>query len=130
MMKYCEQIVKDIVEAIEKGLSNNATCDYVGISKETFYKWIKDHSDFSDQVKRAQSEKKIDLLEKIKTIGEKNWQALAWILERCYPDEFGVKVRQITSEGDKINTWQELEDAVGREMEEEEKDKKKGEEDG
>ena len=34
------------------------------------------------------------LLDNIRKAGDKSWTAYAWILERCYPDEFGLKTKQ------------------------------------
>ena len=126
-MKYCEQIVKDIIEAIEKGLSNKSACEYVGIAEKTFYKWKDEKSEFCKKITRAHSTKKIELLEKIKKAGDQDWRAWAFILERCFPDEFGVKTRTITHEGDKVDSWQDLEDEIRKEDKENEANSKGGE---
>lgn len=56
MTKYSNQIVKHICDLVE---SDSYTiveiCGIVGISKETYYKWISTHSDFSDSIKKAKS---------------------------------------------------------------------------
>jgi len=50
---------------------------------------------FYEQTERAIPERKMALLEKIEAAGNdpRNWTALAWILERSYPDEFGRRMR-------------------------------------
>lgn len=36
-----------------EGLNDKEIADHIGISKETFYKWIKKYSDFSDSIKKG-----------------------------------------------------------------------------
>lgn len=55
-----KKIVKDetlaprIQSALERGLTVDMACAEVGIVKDTFYRYIKENSDFSDMVTRAQ----------------------------------------------------------------------------
>lgn len=57
MAKYSEEIVDRIVELISLDSYTIAEiCKNVGISKDTYYRWMKEYSDFSDTIKRAQSE--------------------------------------------------------------------------
>jgi len=92
-MKYCEEMVQDIEKGLKSGLSKKSVCDCVGISSETFYKWVKEKSDFSDRIKRAVSDGKQDLINRIYEHGRYHWQAYAWLLERCHPDEFAQKTK-------------------------------------
>lgn len=113
-MKYCEEIIKQIEEGLEAGLSQKSVCDYVGISEDAFYRWIKEHNEFNERIKKATSVKKKELLVKIEEAGAKNWQAYAWILERCYPDEYGMKTRQeLSGVVGQPQTWKELMDMRG-----------------
>lgn len=105
-MKYSEQIVQDIEEGLKAGLSNKTVCDYVGITPKTFYQWAEENSNFSDRIKKAQSVKKKELLEKIEAAGANSWTAYAWILERCYHKEFGPK-QELKHSGD-VTCWIDL----------------------
>jgi len=40
-------------EALKIGLSDKSACAYAGISRETFYKKIRENDDFSDKMQRA-----------------------------------------------------------------------------
>lgn len=53
--KYTEVRLKKMQEALEKGLSVSGTCGLVNISRETFYRWMREERDFYDMVKQAQS---------------------------------------------------------------------------
>ena len=116
-MKYSEEIIKVIEGAINRGVSIKKTCDLVGITQETFYQWMKDpeKTEFSDRIKKARSSKIANLLDHIRTAGigkrditcpkcdhafsielpTKQWQSLAWILERTEFNDFGVKQKII-----------------------------------
>lgn len=56
MAKYNKKIVEKIVELIS---SDNFTiaeiCQNVGLAKDTYYRWLKEKSDFSDAIKKAES---------------------------------------------------------------------------
>lgn len=53
-MKYTKEIIENIVLLISTDeYTIQEICDIVDISKETYYCWMKEHSDFSDAVKNA-----------------------------------------------------------------------------
>lgn len=57
MAKYNKKIVEDICTLIRADSYTIAEiCEKVGISKETYYQWLKTKSDFSDAIKKAQDE--------------------------------------------------------------------------
>jgi len=60
-MKYSEEIIEKICRHLKKGNTINTTCQTVGISKETFFQWMK-KSDFSDSIKKAMAipDKKVE----------------------------------------------------------------------
>ncbi len=107
-MKYCEEMVQDIEKGLKSGLSKKSVCDLVGITEESFYRWVKEKNEFSKRIKESVSTGKQDLLDKIAEHGEKSWQALAWLLERCHPDEFAMKTKidmnDVTPDEKKITT--------------------------
>lgn len=100
-MKYCEEIIQEIERGLKCGLSQKAVCEGVGISAETFNQWSK-KAEFSERIKKAVFERKKLLLTKVLEHGKKHWQAIAWLLERCHPDEFGIRVRQEVQYSGKI----------------------------
>lgn len=129
-MKYTEEIIQQIETSIKRGVSIKRTCDFVGISTETFFKWMKDEEkvDFSDRIKRARAEKIAFLLDNIRvagigeivykcdncgkekkiTIPTKSWQALAWLLERTESKDFAIRQKTEHSGQIGIVSWADL----------------------
>lgn len=57
-MKYSEETIRALTDALRDGDTVEAACVKAGIDKSTFYQWMKDNdkSDFSDAVKNAKDE--------------------------------------------------------------------------
>lgn len=77
-----------VIESISSGLTDKDACLYAGISRQSFYSKVRNDSDFSDMVKKAQIEFKKHHLDVISDASKKNWQASAWLLERKFKPEF------------------------------------------
>lgn len=92
--KYNEETVKQICDAIDAGLTVQSACDVGGISKPTYYEWQEQYPDFLNRIKASVAKKKTSLIEAIKLHGKNHWQALAWILERTFPDEYSMHTKQ------------------------------------
>ena len=97
-MKYSPEIVKKICDLLKMGNYIHTACDCVGISKDTFYDWIKNKPDFSDAIKEAEAKLIARNVQLIATHALKNWQAAAWMLERKFPEEWG-KIDRINVSG-------------------------------
>lgn len=97
--KLTPELTERICESIRQGVTFNSAAIIAGISKDTFYDWLrqgqegrKPHSDFSDQVSRARAESEQALLQSLQSIGKHDWRSRAWVLERRFPDDYGNKV--------------------------------------
>lgn len=99
--KLTPELTDDIVQLLLAGNFVETTCDYVGISKETFYEWLRrgerawqtdidpvNYVEFSDAVKKAIAQVETLSVAKLRG-GILNWQSLAWWLERRHPDRWG-----------------------------------------
>lgn len=94
------------------GLTHNDAATLAGINRGTFYNWMKwgrdenertegerdgvmesklPYFDFFNVINKAQPLRKMALMEQIAQAGKRSWQALAWLLERQYPEEFARK---------------------------------------
>lgn len=54
-MKFSKEIVEKICEHLKKGATITSTCAAVGLSRETFYDWMKKKPDVSDTIKKARA---------------------------------------------------------------------------
>jgi len=57
MAKYTPELVETLCENIAKGFTILEACESVGISKQTFFRWVDEKSDFRDQLKEIEKVK-------------------------------------------------------------------------
>lgn len=99
--KLCPEIIETITNAILAGSYIETAAALAGISKETFYDWLKKGAvaqsgllfEFSDAIKRAQAQAEMNDLMVINKAAKRSWQAAAWKLERKYPAKWGVRAK-------------------------------------
>ena len=93
--KLTPELQRVIVQALRAALYVETACDIAGISKDTFYNWLRQgqekpygkHGRFSDAVKKAQAEAEGRLIGHLLQDG--TWQSKAWILERKFRSRWG-----------------------------------------
>ena len=93
--KLTRKLIELVGRNIMAGNTKKTTCMAVGISQQTFYRWMKEgkeqsrglKSEFCESVKKAEAVLKTALVSKI--MNSPNWQAQAWLLERMFPEEYG-----------------------------------------
>jgi len=105
--KLDSKIIIRICNGILTGATYKAACTAAGISYDTFNEWRKgaelarkkerrtENDDlliqFSDAVEKANAKLEINLMKGIKQKGEKDWKALAWILQNRFPESYAEK---------------------------------------
>jgi len=52
-MKYSEELIEKLCKHLKQGATITSTCQAIGISRETFYDWMKKKPDVSDTIKKA-----------------------------------------------------------------------------
>jgi hypothetical protein len=98
--KLTPQMQAAIVEGLERGLHQESACARAGISKQTFYVWLKRgesgdekdaiYADFRDAVEKARAKPEAEALQAINVAWrDGTWQAAAWFLERSHPHKYG-----------------------------------------
>lgn len=93
--KLTKALIAKACNLKKKGYTNTQICQACGISEETFYKWQRSEdinplsAELIEGLKKAEAEKQAALLAKIEAHGEEHWQALAWYMERLWPERFG-----------------------------------------
>jgi AcrR family transcriptional regulator len=82
-----------VLENLREGMTREAAATQAGISKATLYRWIDDDDDFRDDVEAAVDFAEAVMVSQIKTMGHSrdDWRAIAWLLERRFPDRWGLK---------------------------------------
>lgn len=94
-----------LLQALMKGASYRLACKYAGCSYEQYREWMRkgerQHNagvvegegdmfhDFMCKVHKAIGYRALKWLEKIDDAMPVHWQAAAWKLERCHPEEYG-----------------------------------------
>lgn len=118
--KLTDELRDEICELLENGNFIETACDAVGISHQTFYRWLDENSELNEAIKRARSKAERKSIERIRKAAEGGdvasvqevekrypdgtiekernvkytngqWQADAWFLERSFPARWGKR---------------------------------------
>lgn len=100
--------IKTAVRLCRAGLPDCQIAAVLGVSKETYSRWINhpktdNQNQLSQQLKKADAEREAALVARIMRASNDTWQAAAWLLERRYPDRYAKPVRPVkdrSAEGD------------------------------
>lgn len=99
--KLTPEIQRTIVAALQRGNYAETAAALAGISKDTFYAWLRRgartkagiYAQFSDAVKRAMAHGEARDLQVVDSAAQGGaWQAAAWKLERKFPQRWGRRV--------------------------------------
>ena len=106
--KLTPDIQSEIVELLKAGNYIDTACGVAGISKKTFYEWMKKanasnrsnrYTVFRNAVKKAQCWSEARDVAIIARHSEESWQASAWRLERKFPDKWGRQKLEVEHSG-------------------------------
>jgi hypothetical protein len=90
---------KLIIDGLRLGMSQEAAAARAGVSESLFYAWRSEDWEFMEDIKKARGELQAELLKRMDAAAEadlaKNWQIMAWKLERMYPEAFGRKFQPV-----------------------------------
>ncbi len=99
-----EALIEKISEHLENGATYQAAASMSGISNSTLKSWMQKGNEaiekdidniyvaFVSAVTHARENWKQSLVEQIRQAGTEDWRALAWLLERQFPKEYGRKL--------------------------------------
>jgi hypothetical protein len=110
--KYSDDVVKRITDALRGGNTRRASCAAGGIDQTTFANWLKDNSDFSHAVEKAEGEAELRNLAVIQDATKTTWQAAAWWLERKHKQDWSSRVEQTGADGQPVKVIVEYSDPV------------------
>lgn len=109
--KCNQDVAKALASDLKLGLTFEIACQRNGISTSAAYDWKArgergetPFCEFTDTVKRAESEGELALVKVIQSAAElpKNWTAAAWLLERRFPVRWARKQIVVTQPDDLI----------------------------
>lgn len=110
---------------ISAGLTKKGAADAVCITETSLYAWLSQgqtdldegkktiHSEFLESVKQAEAQFKATHVANITAAGYSgSWQASAWLLERCYREEYGRAAMDVNLGGQKSGEPIEVKETV------------------
>lgn len=101
--KLTPELLQQLVECIEAGLYYDIACDAVGITKTTFWRWMREgKANENDEkrhfyycIKEAKAKCAKNALDCINAHRLKEWTAAAWLLERRFRKYYGKDAKDL-----------------------------------
>lgn len=92
--------IRTALKLCRAGLPDCQIAAVLGVSKETYSRWINhpktdNQNQLRQQLKKADAEREAALVTRIMRASDDTWQAAAWLLERRYPDRYAKPVRPV-----------------------------------
>ena len=102
--KFSPELGTRIIDLLRTGMYVETVSAAVGLHKDTLYRWLKRGAraktgalrEFSDAFQKAVIEQEQRALIGIQLHGKREWTALAWFLERRFPDRWGRRRVELT----------------------------------
>ena len=121
--KYSQEMCVKAEKYMKEHGLKRIVASNLGISHDTFYQYVNNHPEFADAIKRGADAFIQDNIKKLREHGDKNWQSIAWLLERMYRDDFSLKtevqhtgkveVNHTVNENDPLEVQKELHQFYG-----------------
>ena len=79
-----EAIVGKLESVLKLGVSDTAACAFAGISRDSFYEWLKNDDEFSDRIENAKNFAIVAARQVVVTsiIDDKNLDSAKWYIEK------------------------------------------------
>ena len=91
-------IEKVLIRGIRKGLPYTTVCRRVGISRDTFLRWLElgrdgnpIYKNFYKKICRAEAKAEEGILDKLRSHADIDWRVSAWQLERRWPESWSKR---------------------------------------
>lgn len=97
--KLTKELIAESSQLIRAGNYAQTVCDYLGIHKSTWYKWMVEGEvaksglkrEFFDSIKKAEATAEIRNVNIVQKAAEDDWKAAMSYLARKFPDKWGRK---------------------------------------
>ncbi|MDT9547611.1 MAG: hypothetical protein RI826_09795 [Chlorobium phaeovibrioides] len=105
-MKLNQRRIDEVIQGISDGLTKEAACQLVGISRATFYNWLSQGEDDAAAGRRTLKRQLFERipvaeikcekwhLSNIRKGAERDWRASGWYLERTRHERYGRRFVQ------------------------------------
>ena len=119
--KLTLELQTQIIKAIQAGNYDYVACEYVGIHKSTFYRWMARgekgrkgiYKEFSDSIKKANASSEIWAVAFVRSAMANDWRAAMTYLERKFPDRWARKEKlDITSDNKPLPLYENATDST------------------
>ena len=87
--KYTRKLSDRICESISNGLPIKAAAELCGVPLSTVYYWRRKHPSFEKKLRVARARAQQHLIDILKKAAPKDTKAAMFLLERCWPEEYG-----------------------------------------
>ena len=81
-----------VLNHVRAGLSVQTACKAAGLSRSTFYRWLRSDASLKQKLRQAEAVCESWHIQNITNHAEHDWRASAWFLERRYPQRYGRRV--------------------------------------
>lgn len=102
MTKLNDKVKKKIILSMKKGAFVGEACEAAGIHRRTYYLWkrkaedeVEPYKAFFDELNAVRQSTICSAVGTIFRAGKKQWQAMAWWLERTCPERYSVNRLEI-----------------------------------
>ena len=91
IMKFGNEEKAKLLDLLSQGIPITNACEAIGITTQTYYQHRTKDEAFRKAIAKVRATGISTKLAKMNEMAEKSnsWQAIAWQLERMYPEEFG-----------------------------------------
>ena len=95
--KYSRAVAGRICREVAKGSTREGAAALAGISERTLFEWRAASPEFADALQKADARFQAAAVATIRKAARqpRNWTAMAWLLERKFPQQWGRIDRQL-----------------------------------
>jgi len=114
-----EEVVRKLEDMLRLGLSNTAACAYAKVSRDTFYRWVKEDDDFSDKMESARQYAIIASRQLIvsRIINKEEDIEKRTELAKWYVEKHDTKLQGQVSQNTQVNVFSQLKEKYSKPVE-------------
>ncbi|GHT13124.1 hypothetical protein FACS1894170_08750 [Planctomycetales bacterium] len=109
---------KEILTVLKIGSSRDAAARFAKSDPATLRRYIREHPKFAQEVAKAEQDAEVYCLTKLRKATDKDqqWRCAAWMLERRYPNRYGVRKANVLTKEELQALFRNFGDIIGSEI--------------